>query len=326
MVQTKKGIGDKMAAKKKQFIILAVTAACLLTVYLAVSMYSDWKAEKEAEEEAAELQVTDLKSDDMIRLSYTDGDSQLSFSKEDGTWYYDGDRELPLNQSTVENALDTYTAVSGTRKLDSTGAEEDYGFGSPEYTVTMEDDSGNITEIKIGDMTGEEYYITADDSKTVYTVAGSITDAMVFDEDSLIQYETFPSIYESIFESIVVTENGKTLLEYEAGKDEDKDEDEDEEESMSEIYSGEVGSIYFDDCVDYNAGEDELALYGLDASSRKEIVVKYEDVSADSTETVEFYMGDKIENGDEVYIYIKLADSKMVYKVDASDMENLLAL
>lgn len=315
-----------MAVKKKQFVILAVTAACLLLVYLAVNMYSDWKTEKEAEEEAARLQITDLESDDITRLSYTDGDSQFSFSKEDDTWYYDGDRDLPLDQSIVEDAVSTYTAVSGTRRLDNTGTGEDYGFDSPEYAVSVEDNSGNITEIKIGAMTGEEYYITADDGETVYTVASSITDAMIFDENSLIQYETFPSIYESIFESIIVTENGKTLLEYEAETEENEDDEEDEEESLSEIYSGEVGSIYFDNCVDYNAGEDELAQYGLDESSRKEVIVEYEDVSTDTVETVKFYMGDETEEGEEVYVYIKLADSKMIYKVDASDMENLLSL
>ena len=253
-----------MTMKKKQFIILAAVAASLLAVYLGVSIYSDWKAEKEAEKEAAELQVTDIDSQDIVKLSYTDGEESFSFTKEDDdTWYYDGD-------------------------------------------------------------------------ETVYTAASTITSYMVFDVNSLVQYETFPTIYETIFDKIVVTQGGVTLLDYDAESEEesedsenDSDSSEDEssdEESLTEIYAGEVGSIYFDDCVDYRADEDELAQYGLDGSSRKEVTVTYEDTAEDETATVTFHMGNVTEEDDSTYVYIRLADSNMVYKVNADDMENLLAL
>lgn len=162
-----------MTMKKKQFIILAAVAASLLAVYLGVSIYSDWKAEKEAEKEAAELQVTDIDSQDIVKLSYTDGEESFSFTKEDDdTWYYDGDDQLPLDQSTVTNALDSYSDLSGTRKLKNADVDEAYGLDSPAYTIAMEDSEGNVTEINIGDMTGEEYYITADGGETVVSITG----------------------------------------------------------------------------------------------------------------------------------------------------------
>lgn len=326
-----------MTMKKKQFIILAAVAVSLLAVYLGVSIYSDWKAEKEAEKEAAELQVTDIDSQDIVKLSYTDGEESFSFTKEDDdTWYYDGDDQLPLDQSTVTNALDSYSDLSGTRKLKKADVDEEYGLDSPAYTIAMEDSEGNVTEINIGDMTGDEYYITADGGETVYTVASTITSYMVFDVNSLVQYETFPTIYETIFDKIVVTQGGVTLLDYDAESEEesedsenDSDSSEDEssdEESLTEIYAGEVGSIYFDDCVDYRADEDELAQYGLDGSSRKEVTVTYEDTAEDETATVTFHMGDVTEEDGSTYVYIRLADSNMVYKVNADDMENLLSL
>ncbi len=152
---------------------LAAVAVSLLAVYLGVSIYSDWKAEKEAEKEAAELQVTDIDSQDIVKLSYTDGEESFSFTKEDDdTWYYDGDDQLPLDQSTVTNALDSYSDLSGTRKLKKADVDEAYGLDSPAYTIAMEDSEGNVTEINIGDMTGEEYYITADGGETVVSITG----------------------------------------------------------------------------------------------------------------------------------------------------------
>ncbi len=324
-----------MAMKKKQFIILAAVAALLLMIYLGARIYRDWKYDKDAEAEAAELQVTDLDSQDMVKLSYTDGGSSFSFTKDDDTWYYDGDSQLPLDQSTVTNALDSYSNLSGTRKLKSADTGEDYGLDSPAYTIDMEDSEGNVTEIKIGDMTGDEYYVTADGGASVYTAASTITSYMVFDVNSLVQYETFPTIYETIFDKIVVTRDGETLLEYDGeddeedrnGEDDDGSSEEDgQEESLAEIYAGEVGSIYFDDCVDYKADESQLARYGLDPSSRTEVTVTYEDTAEDETATVTFHMGDVTEEDGSTYVYIKLADSDMVYRVNADDMENLLAL
>ena len=323
-----------MTMNKKHFIILAAAALLLLLAYLVVSGYSRWSEEKEAAEEAEMLQVTDLDSDSIMKLSYTDGETEMSFTKDEDSWSYDGDSRLPLDQSVVTGAIDSYTAVSGTRRLDDAGADEDYGFDSPAYTISMKDDDGNVTRLEIGADTGEGYYMTADDGETVYTVESSIVDSMVFDEDSLIEYETFPGIYESIFHKIVVKRDGETLLEYEAEEEDDEsadsdDGDADNDESPAEIYAGEVGSIYFDNCVDYYAEDDELGKYGLNRSSRKEVTVTYDDTTDtddDKMAKVTFYMGSTVEEDDVTYVYIMLADSDMVYKVDASDMEELLAL
>ncbi len=316
-----------MTMNKKQFVILAALALVLLLAYLGISGYSQWKEENEAVAEAARLQVTELDSDSIVRLSYSNGETEFAFSRNEDSWYYEADGQLPLEQSVVTNALDSYTAVSGTRKLSDADADEDYGLKSPQYVISMEDEAGDITRLKIGSETEDGYYMTADDGESVYTVESSIVDSMIFDEDSLIDYEIFPSIYESSFHKIVVTRGGETLLKYEAEEDDDSDDDDsDEEESLTEIYAGEVGSIYFDDCVDYHAESGELTEYGLDSSSRKEITVTYDDAAEGETETITFYMGDTTEEDGVTYTYTMLADSDMIYRVDATDMTNLLAL
>ena len=56
------------------------------------------------------------------------------------------------------------------------------------------------------------------------------------------------------------------------------------------------------------------------------MTVIYEDTAEDETATVTFHMGDVTEEDGSTYVYIRLADSNMVYKVNADDMENLLSL
>lgn len=166
------------------------------------------------------------------------------------------------------------------------------------------------------------------------------TDNLSIEAKSLeVQYNTVQSGGAvSIFHKIVVKRDGETLLEYEAEEEDDESadsddgdagDDADDDESPAEIYAGEVGSIYFDNCVDYYAEDDELGKYGLNRSSRKEVTVTYDDTAGtddDKTAKVTFYMGSTVEEDDVTYVYIMLADSDMVYKVDASDMEELLAL
>ena len=56
------------------------------------------------------------------------------------------------------------------------------------------------------------------------------------------------------------------------------------------------------------------------------MTVTYEDTAEDETATVTFHTGDVTEEDGSTYVYIRLADSNMVYKVNADDMENLLSL
>ena len=315
-----------MAEKKKQFVKLAVIAVALIVIYAVYSEYTAHKEEIEAEEEAQRLMITDIDTSEVRRVSYTDGDDTFGFSKEDEEWYYEGDRELPLDESCVSSVLSTYSGLSGTRKLDETGNGEDYGFGSPSYEISIEDTEGTVTEVDIGntaDETGAEYYITADGGKTVYTIESSVIDVLVFDVDSLVEYETFPTVTTSNFESLTAVRNGTVLLECKAEDDED---DGDDSESAADIYAKEIGSIYFDICEDYNAEESELEDYGLDKRSRLELTLRYEDNETDESTEIVFFAGDTTEEDGTVYVYIMMEDSCMVYKADASEMENLISL
>lgn len=55
------------------------------------------------------------------------------------------------------------------------------------YTIVLEDESGNVTTIYLGDGAGYNYYLTINEKEIVYTVDSSVISAMEFDLDSLIE-------------------------------------------------------------------------------------------------------------------------------------------
>lgn len=173
-----------MTMNRKKLVILAAAAAGLLVLYLGISWYTGWSAEREAAEDAEKLKVTDLKKSEISRLSYSDGSTAMTFYKKSGKWHMSGEKNMDVDQDTVDEILDAYCQLSGTRKLSDPDDPEDYGFDSPAYTVTLTDKNGEKCELKIGDTAGSGYYITADGGKTVYTSDSTVTETLLFDEAS----------------------------------------------------------------------------------------------------------------------------------------------
>lgn len=173
-----------MTMNRKKLIILAAAAVGMLVLYFGISWYTEWNAEQETAKEAETLKITDLESSDISRLTYTDGSSKMSFYRESEEWYYSGDKSMEVDQDTVTEILDTFCQLNGTRKLEDSDKPEVYGLDEPAYEVVLTDSNGAKSELKIGDMTGISYYLTADNGETVYIVDSAAVDAMLFDKAS----------------------------------------------------------------------------------------------------------------------------------------------
>ena len=71
---------------------------------------------------------------------------------------------------------------------------EEYGLDHPTYTVTLTDEAGTVTTIKIGNATGNDYYATVDDTEKVYTIPATSLDDIQTELDQIAQLDTYPSI------------------------------------------------------------------------------------------------------------------------------------
>ena len=102
MVEEKKSIGRRWGVmKQKKTMVILILILAVLAPYMAAEGWGKKAAEKEAGAAAEKITVMDLKN--LSSFSYSNGQETMSFVKEDGTWKLEDDKEIRLNQSTVES-------------------------------------------------------------------------------------------------------------------------------------------------------------------------------------------------------------------------------
>lgn len=298
-------------AKKKQIKILITVLALLLAAYGLVFCIGN---EEPYEESSESVTGIDLKESDIVKISYTDTENMMSFVYKDGKWNYEKDLEFPVKQSSVEELISELLNITANRSLEEAENASSYGLDDPSYTVTLTEENGTETEIKIGDIaSNSDYYLTADDGEHVYTVNNMIPETLSFDEMQFLKTESFPDVNNSNITALSVSQGGNSIISC-------SDENEDEAEQLKD-YGKELSYITLDDCVNYHTGEDELNSYGLNESDRKIVKASYSD--NEETKNITFYLGKKFEENEVSYVYIQLKGSDMVYKIDATFVEDI---
>lgn len=192
MAQTKKGIGDRVKKHKTLYILLAAFAL-LMILYFVMVQVNKKKAEEEAAKDAEVTFVTDIS--DVTFMEYTDGETVMSFVKEDDTWYVKDNKELALDSTTVDAVMNAVCQVEAVRVLEDADAPEAYGLEEAAYTITLKNDAGDEVVLYIGDLTGDDYYATVDDKEIIYTIDYTAVSALDFD------ISTFEAIEEEDTES-----------------------------------------------------------------------------------------------------------------------------
>lgn len=179
MAQAQKGIGDKMK-KYRTMIVFLVIFVVLVGLYFVMNYVNKVQTEKEQDETIMVTQIANLAS-----MEYTDGETTLSFVKEDDAWKLADDDETTLDNDAVETIADTLCQVASVRVLSGADELSSYGLDEPAYTITLETESGTEITLYIGDATGENYYATIGDKVVVYVIDSSVADALEFDITSL---------------------------------------------------------------------------------------------------------------------------------------------
>ena len=164
-----------MKQHKTMITLLAILIVCV-GLYFLMGSIAQREAEKELEED---ILVTNLV--DLVTLEYTDGETTLSFVKEDDAWYVADDKDFALDSSAVETIENVLVDVMAVRQLEAADELSAYGLEDPAYTITMRDANEKDTILYIGDTSGDNYYATVDDKSVIYTIGSSVPDALEFD-------------------------------------------------------------------------------------------------------------------------------------------------
>ena len=297
-----------MKKKKKQAVILLGVLVILLAALFALHTVN--RRTEEAETKKAEEQkiyVTNISS--MTKIRYQSGTGGMNFEKtaDQETWICMEDPDFPLAQQYPEEMENTFEKLEVKRELKDGDELSSYGLDEPQYQVTLTDQDGTETTLYFGNAVDDGYYLTVDDTKTVYTV-GNVIDVFQHSLEEMAQLDEYPNIGSGNLKKETITQNGGTTT-Y----------DSENEDDAEAIAAGGLGAVKLSSAADYSVADADLAKYSLDETARITVEAVY--TENDKENVLRLYIGSNDGSGNR---YVMINDSRIVYLISEEICDNIL--
>ena len=310
-----------MSRGKKLLLLLGVLVV-LAAAAVAVGRLSQ-EEEDTVPEDISET-VFSVDADSVTALAWTYEDENLSFSRVNGSWTYDGDAVFPVDTSYLTAMLNALAEVRANKTIPDVDDLSQYGLAEPVCAVTVTADGEGTFPLLFGSETGMggEVYCSVGDGN-VYLVDSYIPGYFSYGLLDVAEKEELPLAgYVTGFR---VDAEGETLtVEFEedsegggAWRAEGGDEvlDGEKVNNFIILLTGLTGG----QCASYNAGDEALEEYGLSSASAGKIVLFWTDED-DARQSVHLTIGAGIDGGS----YAALDGSGMVYAVDAATFGDII--
>lgn len=202
-----------MKKKTKHLIVTGVLLVFVIILLLVITNLM--KENQEGEKEQKAVSQTAVK--DIEAITYTSESTSgeaVTLIRENDIWYYEADRDFPLDQEYVTNNM-VLTAAEATanKTLDNpTDNLEDYGLEDPVVTIILKKITGDEVKMSIGSYNEsvEGYYLKVEGEDAIYLVDGQ----MVFSFDmgiyDIADKEDYPYVEEGSFVHVKVEKDGQT--------------------------------------------------------------------------------------------------------------------
>ncbi len=326
----------------KQTKTLAALAAALVVcggAYAALRVWNDQQAQLDDT-----VYVTQLS--DFTALSFTNAQGELSFTKAEDAWQYNGDASFPADQEAVEDLAEQVGSLAAIRVIDDPEDLSAYGLDEPTLQASVTAGDGTAVTLLLGDMSDSYCYAKRTDSDTVYTVSTDLPENLESLELlDLAAIPGFPDLGTDTISSLTWESGGTTLTltktETETAGTESGDNSADARSSSESVEETEpawdvngtaipsdnstftslmaqISSLAFDACYDYKGEADTLAECGLDTP------VGVLTVTYGEGETLTLTIGALDGTGDSYYA--QLSDDQAVYLLSADSVGTLVSL
>lgn len=316
----------------KQTKTLTVLAAALVVcggAYAALRVWNDRQAQIDDT-----VYVTQLS--DLTGLSLTNGQGELSFTKAEDVWQYDGDDAFPADQEAVEDLAEQIGSLAAIRVIDDPEDLSAYGLDEPALQATVTAGDGTAVTLLLGDVSDSYCYAKRTDSDTVYTVSTDLPENLESLELlDLAAIPGFPDLGTDTISSLTWESGGTTLT---LTKTENEDSSADASSSSEETepawdvngtaipsdnsaftsLMAQISSLAFDACYDYKGEAETLAEWGLDTP------VGVLTVTYGEGETLTLTIGALDGAGDSYYA--QLSGDPAVYLLSADSVDTLVSL
>ena len=296
-----------MEKRTRTLCLLVGAVVLLLVAYFGIRGFNK-NQEKKAEKEAKASEIYLTKMEDVTEIRYNIGNGEQ-----------EAQPDFPLAQTYPEQIASDFGTLKAERELKDADQLSDYGLEDPVYTVELSDSKGNTHQISIGNVTGDTYYATVDDSQTVYTVSAAVMEDLQYSLEEMAQLDQVPSIGSGNLVEETITKAGSQTT-YSA-------DNKDDSEAVATVIGG-LGALTLDTVENYTVQPEELASYGLDEGNRTQVDAVYStstDSDAGETQdkekTYTLYIGTQAEDGT---TYVMPKGSGIVYKVTTTVCKNIL--
>ncbi len=285
---------EETLVKKKgiRLIAILIVLVALVAGYFVLSKKNDHEAKEDETSATDGILLHQMDLEDIANISFTYEGKNYGFSRTDGVWYYDGDKNFPVNQNKMDVKSVTILELFVDRELKGDLNPADFGLDNPVTSVTVTNVKGEKQTFSMGDRnpTASSYYMKDENTGKMYLMDGSLIVAFadgftLYDVADLERFPTFSA--EDVF-SVVI--DGTNRIE-------------------GEIF-GSVAKLDFEESVDYDATEEEKETYGLTNPVHKitfTYAVKVGGKESSMTKTL-FIGAAK----DETQTYVMFQDSKEV--------------
>lgn len=322
---------------------LAILAGALVIACAAAFGVTRYEAHKEQIKNTDEV-ILSIDPETVSSLSWEYEGNTLSFHK-DETWLYDEDEAFPVDEEKIQQRLELFENFGAAFIIDDVEDYGQYGLDSPICTITLNTEEQTY-EITVGDFSSmdSQRYVSIGDGK-VYLVNTDPMDYFDVNLRDMIDHDETPMLDQADSIEFTGTES-YTIAYQEEGGDSYRESDvyfaQVNGQSIPldtmrvESYLQTIGGLYLSNYVTYNATEDQLKTYGLDSPDMT-ITIGYtaEDENGEETqETFVFHVSrdpeekaaaSEDQEDETITAYGRVGDSQIVYQLDSTDYESLIA-
>ena len=234
-----------------------IVALLVLSMVAGLLTGCGGKKQKKGEEAPPQPQL----QEDPDTLVCNDGKTTLRFHKEDDAWVWMDDTDFPLDQSYVQELLDTLLSLRDLTPISQPKELSQYGLDPAKSYVTLSNPAGEESCIYLGKKADAGYYMYDGDEKNIYIAPAALKQQI---SRSIYSMALLPSLPQLSMENMtsldLVTSEKELHLTVRDGKW--YSENTDVTEKMAAATDA-IGQLAFASCVDYRPASGAAGICGL---------------------------------------------------------------
>ena len=335
-----------MNRSKKLYVLFGILiVACVAT--FAVMRIEEHKEKIRNSDEI----ILELPTDSVQSLSWEYGGSVLAFHKSE-TWLYDEDEAFPVSEKQINKLLGEFEEFGVSFIIENVEDYSQYGLGNPICVIRLSTEESSY-EIKLGDYSqmDSKRYVSIGDGN-VYLVQNDPLDYFDVELRDLIENDETPLLDNVTSLQFTGEENYGIVYEKDSANTYCADDVYFVRQSEKSLpldtsrvgnYLWAISSLKLTDYVSYNATEEDLHTYGLDAPDLT-VTVDYTAEDEDGNEsqntlvlhisrdpeekkTAERIIDDdgELPVNEVVTAYARVDESQIIYQISSGSYNNLMA-